>query len=104
MAIDWILRQQFDSKGYNSLFRETVRFGGLSRQRQESVIRPDLCQTRLSNQDAAHTFRSCLIWWTTAIKLRLAVRYCVDKIYAPQLSERGTIQRSSVVESRRSRD
>src|SRR5438105_5202566 len=43
-------------------------------------------------------FAVVLIWWTTAIKLRLAVRYCVGKIYAPQLSERGTIQRSSVVE------
>jgi len=28
-------------------------------QRQDSIIRPDLCQTELSNQDAAHTFRSC---------------------------------------------
>jgi hypothetical protein len=70
-SIDLKERQQFDSKGYNSLFRETVRpvvcrFSGGSRLF-------DLIYARLNgviNTPRIH-FGAVLIWWTTPLNYGL---------------------------------
>jgi len=70
--------------------------GGLSLQRWEPIIRPDLCQLKGVIKTRRIHFGAVLIWWTTPLNYGLPF----DTVWAryTPLIKRETIQRSSVVE------